>query len=400
MKEKNLLIVNDAGIFGGGAEQRIRLLADKLLHEKYFDNVHLLYNTCHTPAQNTTFDNFSSRIHFHLCPSDRTGSKLFIKDIFNCCKINIVQLHNVSQLIFPLKQFIQEQKIGFLWFAHDYWPLCAYRNLIDPYRAYRKKNCERIGFFKCLMCQGLKKYLYLLMARSILENVKMAIAPGRKVRDIFINNNMLNGKWSIVSPWIDDSFYKPGNSAGRNLRILFIGTLTDYKGAQILARAVKYISSQIPGIKVIFAGSQQERGNIFRENIDSIGKADKTLDKMEFIGNKSREELKELYQSCALLVFPSVCDETFGLVWAEAMACGCPVVASDIGGISEHFKEGGYLFNTRSPEDLAEKALRVLKDKNVAEKLSMEGPRYVKDAFGVDRAFEDMSLIYDKILSD
>lgn len=78
---------------------------------------------------------------------------------------------------------------------------------------------------------------------------------------------------------------------------------------------------------------------------------------VRFLGEVSSESLTAHYRGARFLVFPSIWYETFGLVMAEAMSHGVPVVASNIGAVPELVEDGvtGLLFEPGNPADLAEK---------------------------------------------
>ncbi len=84
------------------------------------------------------------------------------------------------------------------------------------------------------------------------------------------------------------------------------------------------------------------------------------------------EKLAELYLSAAVFVYPSLY-EGFGIPPLEAMACGCPVVASSASSIPEVVGNGALLFNPNDPNDLAEKIEKVLHDKILVTDLIQKG---------------------------
>ncbi|NPV29972.1 MAG: glycosyltransferase family 4 protein [Firmicutes bacterium] len=86
---------------------------------------------------------------------------------------------------------------------------------------------------------------------------------------------------------------------------------------------------------------------------------------VEYVANVNDEELIQIYNSCSIFVSSSVA-EGFAFPPAEAMACGCAVVATDSGGIREYaeHERTALLSPPRKPEALAENLLRVLKDDN------------------------------------
>ena len=84
------------------------------------------------------------------------------------------------------------------------------------------------------------------------------------------------------------------------------------------------------------------------------------------------EKLAELYSRATLLIYPSLY-EGFGIPPLEAMACGCPVVASNASSIPEVVGDAGLLFDPNNSNDLAEKIEKVLNDKELTKNLLEKG---------------------------
>jgi glycosyltransferase involved in cell wall biosynthesis len=97
-------------------------------------------------------------------------------------------------------------------------------------------------------------------------------------------------------------------------------------------------------------------------------------------------------------VFPSIY-EAFGIVLLEAMACGKPVVASNVGGIPFVVEEGktGLLFESGNVEDLADKIVTILKDEELREKMGEAGRERAKE-FTWDKIAERTVEVYKEIL--
>ena len=81
------------------------------------------------------------------------------------------------------------------------------------------------------------------------------------------------------------------------------------------------------------------------------------------LGERKRSEMPAFWNSVAIAVVPSLC-EAFGLVALEALGCGVPVVASDVGGLAEIVEDGksGILVPPNDPEALANALINLLRD--------------------------------------
>lgn len=83
------------------------------------------------------------------------------------------------------------------------------------------------------------------------------------------------------------------------------------------------------------------------------------LEYCSYLGPKTHQELNELYHQADVMIFPTMLYESLGLVGLEAMACGCPVIGSNIGCLPEYVKDGvtGFLFESGNSHELADKII-------------------------------------------
>lgn len=165
-------------------------------------------------------------------------------------------------------------------------------------------------------------------------------------------------KWHIIHAGIDTDRFKPRADAMRE-GVLFVGRLLPHKGINYLIEAM---DAHTP-LTVVGRPYHPEYWRLLQEL--SAGK------NVRFITDASDEELVRRYQSCAIKVFPSVYDtiyghhtdlpELLGFTAMEAMSCAMPVIASDVGGLSEVLADGvtGFLIPPNDAPAIREK-LRLL----------------------------------------
>ena len=96
-----------------------------------------------------------------------------------------------------------------------------------------------------------------------------------------------------------------------------------------------------------------------------------------YVGRVSDEELRGLYGTAACFVFPSLY-EGYGLPVIEAMACGCPVVASSIPALREVCRDAALFCDPLAPEDIARQVCRVLDEPGLSQTLRQDGSRLVE----------------------
>jgi glycosyltransferase involved in cell wall biosynthesis len=385
-----LLVVNDFGIQGGGTENRVRLLLDEFLRRRYVSSVDILQSAGRPVPQDDTM-----RVT-QTCGGVRETYRL-TRRIIREKKIDIVQAHNMLSVTPSVVAAAHRANVPVVWFAHDYWPLCAHRSFVDAFRAREKQTCSHANFRACLPCCGARARLRLWIFRRMMRTVESAIASAECVRRVYEDHGFLRGTWSVIAPWIDTSVFHGGDAHSRQPIVVFTGSLIDYKGAWVLAHAAKLIRAQVPAARFIFIGGSGREEAPYRKDIENIFREGGVSEGAEFREYASWRELAGVYRKAGVYVCPTVCMETFGLNWAEAMACGTPVVASQIGSLPEFLENKAVLVPPRSPEKLAEGVIRVLKDKALAEKLGSEGIQYCAQRFNVSTAAEKIIARYEAV---
>ncbi|HPD13595.1 MAG TPA: glycosyltransferase family 4 protein [Planctomycetota bacterium] len=153
--------------------------------------------------------------------------------------------------------------------------------------------------------------------------------------------------------------------AGRQL--LYVGRFSPEKGLRYFLEALPRVVERFPGVCARLVGGVEGEGGEFHELARRLGVAGH----VEFAGQVPREALPGLYAEADLLVVPSLA-EGHPLAPVEALACGTPVVGSDIPGLNETVADGvnGALVPPRDPAALAEAICRVLGDEALLDRLS------------------------------
>jgi glycosyltransferase involved in cell wall biosynthesis len=165
--------------------------------------------------------------------------------------------------------------------------------------------------------------------------------------------------------------------------VLFVGRLVARKGVSTLLEAVKRLAPSL-GLQVSIIGDGPERpaldAQVAREDLRGV---------VTMRGKVPSAELLRAYRQAGVLVLPAVVDargdtEGLGVVLLEAMSCGTPVVASDIGGITDIVtqEETGLLVPPGDPAALASAIRRLATDAALWRRLAEAGRRRFREDFG------------------
>jgi N-acetyl-alpha-D-glucosaminyl L-malate synthase BshA len=114
---------------------------------------------------------------------------------------------------------------------------------------------------------------------------------------------------------------------------------------------------------------------------------------VQFLG--IRTDIGALIASSDLFLLPSQ-QESFGLVALEAMACGVPVIASSVGGLPEVIEDGrsGFLFQVGNVEEAAEKAVKILKDKELYHSIREQALKDAEQKFSMNKIVDQYEALY------
>ena len=121
-------------------------------------------------------------------------------------------------------------------------------------------------------------------------------------------------------------------------------------------------------------------------------------DKIIFTGFVATGDLPAIYSSADIFVYPSFY-EGFGIPLLESMACGTPVMTSDISSMPEVVGDVALLFDPYSVEDIAEKILKLARDNSMRNILSEEGIERAKK-FSWEKSARKILNIYKKVIEE
>lgn len=196
-------------------------------------------------------------------------------------------------------------------------------------------------------------------------------------------------KITIIPPGVDTHTYTPsdkeiakehiGLSKNQKL-IVFVGRIEPLKGIDTLLYALKILKTKCPHLPInlfIIGGDMSQQKELWSDELKKLEVLRSTLDlttAVSFVGRKKPEELPTYYNSADVVVMPSYY-ESFGMTALEAMACGTPVITTDVAGIVDitNEKHKNLLITTsNNPLLLATKIRTILQSPTLAKRISKE----------------------------
>jgi glycosyltransferase involved in cell wall biosynthesis len=173
------------------------------------------------------------------------------------------------------------------------------------------------------------------------------------------------------------------------------GRLVPEKGFDVLVRAFARVASHHPKSRLIIAGDGPESG--------PLGRLAQTLgvgERVEFPGHLSHDVLLAAVRSAWVTCVPSVWEEPFGMIAAEAQMHGVAVVASRTGGLVEIIADGetGYLVPPGDVATLADRLDAVFSDLSAAMACGRRGHDRVREIFSLDAFADRFEAVYEEVI--
>ncbi|MGI9283596.1 MAG: glycosyltransferase [Endozoicomonas sp.] len=327
----------------GGAT---RVVSDNfdLLQQEYGDDYDFVIFTsddrCTTPYRLTTYQHqgvtvyrstvlYRENMDWH--PQDPEMYKLF-SQFLELENPDLIHYHCVQRLTASVVEAARDIGIPYIITAHDAWWISDHQFLVDSNNKIYPEGHPDIYEDRTLpnnvsFSDSVERLMYF---RELLNSAKYLLTVSEAFADIYRKNghNQIIVNRNGISTTID---WKPKSTSYTDKVVCgHIGGMSTHKGYHLLKDAIDNI--QPDNIEMLIVDHSKPEGY---ENKTSWGDVPVTM-----IGRVSQSTIVDLYQRIDVLFAPSIWPESYGLVTREATACGCWVVASDLGGIGEDVIEG------------------------------------------------------------
>lgn len=198
--------------------------------------------------------------------------------------------------------------------------------------------------------------------RRLILSSNIIATVSQRTREDLIRLGFPEEKIIRVGNGVDTILFRPSGEPRIRGSILYVGRLDYGKGLWDLVKAFRIVQGSRPDSKLVFIGD-----GAIREKLEAGVKDLIDNGKVEFLGRLPRIEIAKYYQSCNLMVMPSLY-EGLPTVILEAMASSCPVVSTDVGGCSEVIEHGvnGLIAPASNPDMLVNEMLRIMNDASLA----------------------------------
>jgi D-inositol-3-phosphate glycosyltransferase len=241
----------------------------------------------------------------------------------------------------------------------------------------------------------------------------VAATPAERVQLEFLYNADPR-KITIIPPGVDTSrFYPIPPDEARAVvgvppderMILYVGRIEPLKGVDTLIRAMAAMTdvgvlSRYPHYLAIIGGDPDASPEAMTAEMARLQHLCQDLgigDEVIFLGKQSQDSLPYYYSAAEVVVVPSHY-ESFGMVALEAMACGTPVVASQVGGLAYLVQDGetGFHVPDGDPDALCDALTRLIQDRELRLRMGDQAAVYALD-YGWDKIAPRIRMLYEDV---
>ena len=282
-------------------------------------------------------------------------TRVAVRSLLRSLRPDVVHVHNTFLMVSPsVYQACQDEDVPVVQTLHNYRLLCPastfYRDgaVCEDCVTHGLRCSVQHGCYRGSRTMSAAIALVLQTHRSRQtwsHGIDAYIAISNCVKDKFVESGFLANNIHVKPNFVDPD---PGERSQPGDYALFVGRLSPEKGLSILLEAWQRLPSAIP---LVIAGDGPMRKDLEAEV------AKKKLSGVRFVGRLGREEVYDAMKKAAFVVVPSVWQEPFGLIVAEAFARGTPVLGARVGAITEMLDDQvtGLHFAAGDADDLAKK---------------------------------------------
>jgi D-inositol-3-phosphate glycosyltransferase len=277
----------------------------------------------------------------------------------------LTQYCHLDEFVTNLRQYTESHNLHYNLLHSHYWLSGeAGRRLGRLWNVPNIIMFHTIGIIKNNLGIGtVETELRLAIEQGLTANSQRIIAATeREKSDLITHYKAVVEKISVIPCGVNLDLFNicEYSSARRQLGLngdkvaLYVGRIEPLKGIDKFLEAMAHIDDSLEKRALLIGGDSYSEAELekLKEHSRSLG----IEDKVSFLGSVEQQKLPLYYSAADVCVVPSYY-ETFGLVALESLACGTPVVATDVGGLKSIIRDGktGYVVTDNNPMRLAEK---------------------------------------------
>jgi glycosyltransferase involved in cell wall biosynthesis len=406
----NILMVNWAWYPTGGDWTYIESI--KNIYELNGHNI-IPFSMHHEKNISTPYDNyFIKNINYQKLNAEKnlkSGFDVLLKTIYSFearkqiqllldkNKIDIVQLNSITNSITPsIIPIIKKKRIPIAWRILDYKLICPNAYLYNNNRICEAcfkhkyincvlKKCKKNSFLASTVA-AIGSYFYYIFPFD--KNVDIYLFQSQFTRDMYVKFGYDVKKTHIIENPFDSKGFHP-NYIGKGY-ILYFGRLSKEKGVVTLLKAMK----ELPDVELKIVGDGPEYNNYTRYIIEN------SIKNVTFLGPKWNKDLEQIIEDCEFVIVPSEWYEPSPYVVLQSFSYGKPVVASNLGGLSDLIlnNENGLLFNGGNIQELTHTIKTLIQNKMKIRYMGIKAKQLLDTKYSPERYYTDTIRVFEDLI--
>lgn len=318
-------------------------------------------------------------------------------------KPDLAHIHNIyTQLSPSILDTLRDQHIPVVMTVHDH-------HLISPQYNIWAYGCGKdyrdVGLIRGTFSRFHKNSMLASFAQTAVykfhrwlkiyeRGVDLFICPSQYMKRQLVRGGFPAEKIRVNHFGIDEKLFTPrydhdgSTGSPQDGYFFYAGRLSEEKGVETIIRAAKIIGDV--NVKIAGRGPQMEYLHHLAHDVPNV----------EFLGFRSKEEVTELYRGAIAVLLPSRVHENFPLMVLEALASGKPVIASDVGGVSEMIDDrvNGFLVSPTDDFGWVEAMMRLSIDESLQQSMSRAARTTVEHRFKLEDHYRRLMECYQEVL--
>ena len=337
------------------------------------------------------------------CKLAKTGLKIYFvyagglmpEEVDRSGCVELVRCKNLFSAIFRIIKLIRDEKIDFvvnstssvknLLLVLLISKLCPVTPIVrieadTPTAAIYQ---EKTGVIKVI-----KRFVYPRIWRMCISNSSGVIALSRYLRYLAIKYGAK--KVVVVSQGVDTNLFKPMNGK-KGWDLLYVGRISKEKNLPMLFEVFRELKREVGDLRLCIVGDGPERENLEREY---------SGDGVFFAGYVEHNDLPKFYNMAKIFVLASL-SEGLPTVIMEAMACGLPVVATDVGGVSEIVLDGktGFVVSLEDEDNFRSKLRLLLTEAKLRARIGKNSMRFIMRKHSIIKIWGKLRKFLEEVRS-
>ncbi len=325
------------------------------------------------------------------------STKKAIKKIIKDTNPDIVYiLHFINKLSPSVIKGAKEMKKPVIVRLSDYFLLCPKFDFL--YKGTICEECLKNGYKSCIKKKCVKNSLFASIIRVFSMKVHKFIKVYKNIDTIITPSNYLKVKLQENGFEKNNICHVPTFCREKEANIenvgtygLYFGRISEEKGVEYVIKAYEILDEKYK-LKIMGDDTTEEAKRL-KKYVQ-----EKNIKNVEFLGFKKGEELETIIKNARFVIVPSIWYENLPNTILEGFSYGKPVIATNIGSLTETVKEGinGYLFEIGNSKQIADCILK-LDDDNLVKQIGRNNIECIKNEYSMEQHYQKLIKIFETL---